>query len=281
MAPAARAPGALASPCRDRHDVGMIDDDIALAHRLADAARAAIRPLFRSGVVSEAKADATPVTLADRAAEEAMRRILAAELPRDGVEGEEFGTSAGKSGRQWVLDPIDGTTAFLAGRATFGTLIALMVEGFPVLGLIDQPILGERWVGVAGRETLFNGGRASTRSCRELAQATLATTGPQYFSQAEGDTFMALAARTDHKRMIMGGDCYNYAMLSCGHLDIVCEAGLKLHDFAALVPVVEGAGGTMCDWNGEPLHAGSNGRVLALGDPARLDDVLEAMAAAD
>jgi len=206
-----------------------------------------------------------------------MRRILTAEVPQDGVVGEEFGVSEGRSGRQWVLDPIDGTTAFLAGRATFGTLIALLVDGFPVLGVIDQPVQQERWLGVAGEPTTLNGVPVTTRACAELSQAAIATTGPHYFSQDEGDMFMALAQATDHKRMIMGGDCYNYAMLASGHLDLVCEAGLKLYDFAALAPVVEGAGGTLCDWNGEPLHAGSDGHVLALGDPARLDDVLEAM----
>lgn len=251
--------------------------DIALAHRLADAARAEILPHFRSGLSSEAKADATPVTLADRNAEEAMRRILKAEVSQDGVHGEEFGSVPGRSGRQWVLDPIDGTTAFLAGRATFGTLIALLVDGFPVLGLIDQPVLGERWLGVAGQPTTFNGQPVTTRPCRELGGATIATTGPHYFSQSEGEQFMALAAKTDHKRMVMGGDCYNYACLASGHIDVVCEAGLKLHDYAALVPVVEGAGGLMCDWNGDPLHAGSAGHVLALGDPARLEDVLAAL----
>ena len=174
--------------------------------------------------------------------------------------------------------PSDGTTAFLAGRPIFGTLIALLVEGFPVLGLIDQPILGERWLGVKGRPTSFNGAPVRTRPCPALAGASIATTGPHYFDMRQGKTFMALAAATDHKRMVMGGDCYNYAMLASGHLDLVCEAGLKLHDFAALVPVVEGAGGQMCDWAGDPLHKGSSGEVLALGDPARLDDVLEAMA---
>jgi len=242
--------------------------DIALAHRLADAARAAIRPHFRSGLTPERKGDATPVTLADQAAEEAMRAILAADVPDDAVHGEEFGATNGKSGRTWVL----------AGRPIFGTLIALVVEGWPVLGVIDQPILGERWVGASGRKTLFNGQPASTRPCRALADATLATTGPHYFDDHDGGHFMALAARTDHRRMVMGGDCYNYAMLASGHLDLVCEAGLKLHDWAALVPVVEGAGGTMCDWNGDPLHSGSSGHVLALGDPARLDDVVEALA---
>ena len=252
-------------------------NDIALAQRLADLAGAAIKPHFRT-VPGERKDDATPVTEADRAAEEAMRRILTAEVPRDGVAGEEFGTTPGESGRQWVLDPIDGTTGFLAGRPIFGTLIALLVDGWPVLGIIDQPILGERWLGVTGRPTTLNGQPVTTRPCRELSDATLATTGPHYFDAHQGEHFMALAARTDHKRMVMGGDCYNYAMLASGHLDVVCEAGLKLHDFAALVPIVEGAGGLVCDWNGEPLHAASAGDVLALGDPARLEDVIEALA---
>lgn len=255
-----------------------LDDDIALALRLADAAGAAIRPYFRSDMPAERKEDATPVSLADRAAEEAMRRILKAEVPRDTVIGEEFGSEAGTSGRSWVLDPIDGTAGFLAGRAIFGTLIALVVEGWPVLGVIDQPIAGERWVGVRSRPTTLNGKPVHTRPCRELDEATLATTGPHYFDDHDGAHFMGLAAKTDHKRMVMGGDCYNYAMLASGHLDVVCEAGLKLHDWAALVPVVEGAGGLMCDWNGDPLHAGSTGHVLALGDPARLEDVIEALA---
>lgn len=252
-------------------------NDIQLAHRLADVAGEAIRPHFRAGLEAERKGDASPVTIADRAAEEAMRRLLTAEAAQDGVHGEEFGVTEGRSGRQWVLDPIDGTTAFLAGRPIFGTLIALLVEGFPVLGIIDQPILRERWVGVTGQTTTMNGHPVSTRPCRELAEATIATTGPHYFDDHQGQHFMALAARTDHRRMVMGGDCYNYAALASGHIDIVCEANLKLHDFAALVPVVEGAGGTMADWNGDPLHAGSDGHVIALGDPARLEDVVEAL----
>lgn len=256
-----------------------LEPDLALALRLADAAGEAIRPHFRSGSLDwQSKGDASPVTVADRAAEEAMRRILKAEVPQDGIVGEEFGTEAGTSRRDWVLDPIDGTVSFIAGRPIFGTLIALLVDGWPVLGIIDQPILGERWVGVSGRETTFNGQPVRTRACRELSQAMLATTGPHYFDDHQGAHFMALAARTDHKRMVMGGDCYNYGLLASGHLDLVCEAGLKLHDWAALVPIVEGAGGTMCDWNGEPLHASSDGHVLAIGDPARLEDVVEGLA---
>ncbi|WP_374410719.1 histidinol-phosphatase [Novosphingobium colocasiae] len=255
-----------------------IEQELALAMRLADAAGDAIRPHFRSLADTERKADASPVTVADRAAEEAMRRILRAEAPRDGIIGEEFGTEEGNSGRTWVLDPIDGTVSFIGGRPIFGTLIALLVDGWPVLGLIDQPILRERWVGASGLPTTFNGQPVRTRACPTLAQAMLATTGPHYFDDHQGQHFMALAARTDHRRMMMGGDCYNYGLLASGQIDVVCEAGLKLHDWAALVPVVEGAGGTMCDWNGDPLHAGSDGHVIALGDPARLEDVIEGLA---
>lgn len=255
-----------------------IDTDLALAVRLADAAGLAIRPHFRSGLEAERKDDASPVTIADRAAEEAMRRILKAEVPRDAIIGEEFGTEEGTSNRTWVLDPIDGTVSFIGGRPIFGTLIALLVDGWPVLGIIDQPILGERWIGASGHPTTFNGKPANTRTCRELSDAMLATTGPQYFDDHEGEHFMMLAAKTDHKRMMMGGDCYNYGLLASGRIDLVCEAGLKLHDWAALVPVVEGAGGIMCDWNGEPLNMDSDGHVLAIGDPARLEDVIEAMA---
>jgi histidinol phosphatase-like enzyme (inositol monophosphatase family) len=255
-----------------------LSNDIALANRLADVAGEAIRPYWRGELGLEAKGDASPVTLADRAAEEAMRRILTAEASRDGIEGEEFGIEREGASRRWVLDPIDGTTSFVAGRPIFGTLIALLEGGFPVLGVIDQPILGERWVGAMGRGTTFNGVEARTRPCRELADALLATTSPSLFDDHSAEHFLALAGKTAHRRMIWGGDCYNYGLVASGQIDVVCEAGLKLHDFAALVPIVEGAGGTMADWNGEPLHADSDGHVIALGDPARLEDVVEALA---
>lgn len=252
--------------------------ELELATRLADVAGGVIRPFFRARFEHEAKDDASPVTEADRAAEAAIRAILERECPGDAVIGEEYGEKPGTSGRSWVIDPIDGTVSFMAGRPIFGTLIALLEDGWPVLGLIDQCISGERWLGATGRQTTLNGQPVSTRACSELKAAALATSGPQYFSQHDGDHFMTLAAQTAHKRMLFGGDCYNYALLASGHIDIVVEAGLKLHDFAALVPVVEGAGGMMCDWSGEPLHAGSAGHVIALGDPARLDDVVEALA---
>ncbi|OZA94785.1 inositol monophosphatase family protein [Altererythrobacter sp. H2] len=252
-------------------------NDIALANRLAEAAGAAIRPLFRGEWSEEQKADRSFVTEADRAAEAAMRAILEAECPGDGIQGEEYGLRNESAARRWVLDPIDGTTSFIAGRPIFGTLIALIEDGWPVIGVIDQPILGERWVGMVGQGTTLNGKPARTAPRRELGDAVLATTSPHLFTGPEVDHFMALAKAVAERKIIWGGDCYNYGLLASGHVDLVCEAGLKLHDFAALVPVVEGAGGTMCDWNGEPLHAASTGEVLAIGDPARLEDVLEAM----
>ena len=252
--------------------------DITLAHALADAAGAAIRPLFRSTYHLEDKPDASPVTEADRAAEAAMRKLIEAENPRDGIIGEEYGEKPGATGRVWVLDPIDGTTSFIAGRPVFGTLIALMEDGWPVLGMIDQPIVGERWVGAAGRATLFNGIKAQTRACNDLGQALLATTSPHLFDEEEALSFLALASKVARRRVIYGGDCYNYGLVASGHVDIVVEAGLKLHDFAALIPVVEGAGGMMCDWAGEPLNAESKGDVIALGDAARLEEVLAALA---
>ena len=236
--------------------------DIALAERLADAAGAAIRPYFRAEHGLEAKEDLSPVTLADRAAEDAMRKLIIAEAPADGIIGEEFGVREGTSKRQWVLDPIDGTRAFIAGRPIFGTLIALIEDGWPLLGIIDQPVTRERWLGVMGRPTLFNGEPAATRRCRDLKQAILGTTSPAAFDDPQLHAFEHLDA----------------GVMSTVLMDIVVEANLKLHDFAALVPIVEGAGGRMCDWQGDPLHAGSNGEVIAAGDPARIDDVLEALA---
>lgn len=256
--------------------------DIALAMRLADAAGAAIRPWFRRADIGlEIKDDRSPVTRADREAEAAMRRLLDAERSGDGVVGEEFGTKEGVTGRQWVLDPIDGTRSFTVGRPIFGTLIALVEDGWPILGIIDQPIAGERWLGVAGCPTTFNGQPARTRACPQLDGAIIATTSPHLFAEGDVPHYMALVAAISggnpRQGPVYGGDCYNYGLLASGHLDIVAESGLQLYDFAALVPIVEGAGGRMCDWNGDPLTAASPGHVLAIGDPARTDDVLEAL----
>ena len=250
-------------------------DLVALANSLADAARPIAARYFRTGVTIDDKSDASPVTIADREAETAMRALLTRHVPEHGVFGEEHGAERTDADYVWVLDPIDGTKAFITGLPIFGTLITLLHKGVPVMGVIDQPILKERWLGVAGRQSTFNGQPIQVRACPTLDRAYMYSTSPIMFS---GDVSRKHAALIDAVKLFRwGGDCYAYGLLASGHVDLVVEAGLKLYDFAALVPVVEGAGGTMCDWNGEPLHSGSDGHVLALGDPARLDDVLEAL----
>lgn len=254
----------------------MTEEDIRLIQSLAEAAGAAIRPFFRADVAVETKGDATPVTQADRAAEAAVRAILERDRPQDGIVGEEYGNVREGAGRVWVIDPIDGTRSFIAGRPIFGTLLALLEEGRPVLGLIDQPILGERWLGASGRPTIFNGSPARVRACPRLTDALLATTSPYLFEAEELLAFERVKAAT--RNLALGGDCYSYATLASGHVDLVIEAGLKLYDFAALVPVVEGAGGRMCDWTGAPLSAESDGRVIAAGDAALVEPVLGLLA---
>ncbi len=254
----------------------MTEDDIRLAERLADAAGAAIRPFFRARFERETKADASPVTEADRAAEAAMRAIITAERPDDGIIGEEYGIERDDADRIWVLDPIDGTRSFIAGRPIFGTLIALIEGSVPVLGIIDQPIAGDRWIGAIGRPTLFNGVAATTRSCSKLAAAHLGTTAPTYFKADEKGRFDAVSAAAGDT--LWGGDCHNYGLVASGHLDVVIEAGLKIYDFAALVPVVEGAGGRMTDWQGRPLDRDSAGQVIAAGDARVIDEIVAMMA---
>ncbi len=242
----------------------MTDSDIALAHILADAAGAAIRPWFRRPFLVETKEDFSPVTIADREAEAAIRTLLAEHRPEDGVIGEEYGDDRADNARVWVLDPIDGTRSFIAGRPVFGTLIALIENGIPVLGVIDQCIAGDRWIGAAGAPTTLNGQRAHVRRCAEVANAHLATTAPWLFDGRDLPAFDGL--RRAARDTLLGGDCHNYGLVASGHLDLVVESGLKIHDWAALVPVVTGAGGVMTDWAGQALRRGSDGRVIAAGD---------------
>jgi inositol-phosphate phosphatase / L-galactose 1-phosphate phosphatase / histidinol-phosphatase len=255
------------------------DDDLALAGRLADAAGAAIRPFFRQRFGREAKADRSPVTEADRAAEAAMREILETERPHDGIIGEEYGNAREDAARVWVLDPIDGTRSFVAGRAIFGTLVALLEEDSPVLGVIDQPIQRERWVGAAGRPTTLGGAPIHVRAAPPLSDAHLATTGPNYFAADEWLSFRKLSNQV--RDTLWGGDCYNYGLLAAGQLDLVVEAGLKLYDWAALVPVIEGAGGTMRDWHGRRLTRSSEGRVIAAAGPALLAETVATLEQAE
>lgn len=243
----------------------------ALADRLADAASAAALAWFRHPALGaenkgggEGRFD--PVTAADRAAEDAIRAILAAERPQDAVLGEERGARPGQSGLTWVIDPIDGTRAFLSGAPTWGVLIALADEAGPFLGLIDQPHIGERFAGGLGRAEV-RGPRGTlplaARPARGLDEAILFTTFPEVGTAAEGAAFRRVAAQARLTRY--GMDCYAYALLAAGQIDLVIEAGLQPYDIQAPIAVIEAAGGLVTTWQGGPAHAG--GRVIAAANP--------------
>jgi histidinol phosphatase-like enzyme (inositol monophosphatase family) len=243
--------------------------DLDIANMLADAARAATLPYFRHPELGAQNKDAggfDPVTEADHAAEEAMRAILARHRPDDGILGEEFGHHEGTSGRTWVLDPIDGTRGFLSGTPTWGVLIALSEAEGPVLGIIDQPYTGERFTGAPGLAVL-DGPRGreplATRATASLDQAILFTTFPEVGSPEERAGFEAVAQKVQLTRY--GMDCYAYALLAAGQIDLVIEAGLNAYDIHAPIAVIEAAGGVVTDWQGGPARAG--GRVLAAANP--------------
>ena len=243
-----------------------IEADIILIQRLADAAEAAIAPYFRKGARIEQKADFSPVTVADRASETVMRRMIERDRPTDGIFGEEFGVSGGNSGRIWILDPIDGTRAFIAGRPTYGTLIALVEDGRPILGMIASGAAGDRWLGctIGTPSTMLNNRPVRVRACPGLCEARAATTHPLAFTPSGHASFQRIGRSVAD--MLFGGDCHNYGLLAAGHLDLVMEEGLKPYDWAAVVPVIEGAGGIITDWSGRPMGLKSEGRVLAAGD---------------
>lgn len=250
---------------------------VALAQVLADQSGVVLRRYFRQPLTIDAKADLSPVTVADREVETLVRSAIEKSFPDHGILGEEFGAVRTDAEYVWVIDPIDGTKSFMTGKATFGTLIALTRYGRPILGIIDQPINRERWVGVAGQQTTFNGVPISVRPCARLADASLYATAPQIFVGDDAVAFERLVKAV--KYPLYGADCYGYGLLASGFTDLVCEASLQPYDYCALVPVVEGAGGTMSDWQGRPVTIVTDGRVLAAGDPALHQAALRVLAA--
>jgi inositol-phosphate phosphatase/L-galactose 1-phosphate phosphatase/histidinol-phosphatase len=241
---------------------------VPLAHLLADEAGKVILAHYRTGFGVDHKSDDSPVTVADRGVEARLREVLEAARPEDGILGEEYGPKESKSGFTWVIDPIDGTKSFVIGRPTFGTLIALCYEGAPILGLIDQPILKERWIG-DGSFTTFNDVRVSTRSCKTLKDARIGSTAPAQLPNCWEDL------STKSNFMIWGGDCYSYGLLANGWMDGVVEDLLAPYDFLALPPIVMGAGGWMGDWEGNPLTISSKGKTLAVGDASFKEEIRE------
>ncbi|KAI5647576.1 hypothetical protein M9H77_33581 [Catharanthus roseus] len=269
-------------------EVGFEDSDLdrlaEVANKLADASGEVIRMYFRKSFDILDKEDLSPVTIADQAAEEAMVRIIQEHFPHHAIYGEENGWKCKDkiADYVWVLDPIDGTKSFITGKPLFGTLIALCYKGKPVLGIIDQPILRERWIGLSGRKTTLNGQEISTRKCGKLSQAYLYTTSPHLF---KGEAEVAFTRVRDKVKVpLYGCDCYAYALLATGYVDLVIESGLKPYDFLSLIPVIEGAGGRITDWKGHDLnweasadsHAPSF-NVVAAGDKQLHQQALDAL----
>src|SRR5205814_3655401 len=225
---------------------------IAFAHQLANAAGEVIRAYFRQRIdildkrmLMDGKAVFDPVTAADNEAEEAIRAIIERERPEDGILGEEFGEKSSRNGWRWVLDPVDGTRAFITGRHEWGSLIALEENGVPVLGIIDQPVLGERFLGANGEAHMLTEGedlRLQVRACADLSEVILCATHPNaYFTPAERAAFARIEDRVRMTRF--GGDCYLFVALALGFVDLIVESSLKRWDVAALIPIVESAGG--------------------------------------
>ena len=257
----------------------MYETESEFACRMADAAEAEILKCFRQSLNIEDKADTSPVTQADKNSERVMRALLAEHFPDHGIVGEEYGKEREDAEFVWVLDPIDGTKSFIAGLPLFGTLIALLHNGRPVVGVINQPYTKERWLGVSGKPTTLNGKEIHTRPCTQLNQAVLFSTADKlmFVKPEEKKAFNALCAKTKIERF--STDCYGYGLLSAGCGDIICETDLKLYDYAALVPIVSGAGGVMTDWEGNDLFETSNpdGKALAVGDKRLLKEAVEVL----
>lgn len=250
--------GSLSYDVSNMNPMTQPDKYLATAHVAADAAGEILREYFGAKIEAESKADSSPVTRADREVEMAVHNILRNAFPEHGIIGEEFGVVNPDSEFQWVIDPIDGTKAFIAGKPTFTTLIALCYQDIPLLGIIDQAIKRERWA--AAKPFTPAPARNSQTPFR------LATTSMDYFTQPQKMAFEKLRAQTS--RITLNEDAYSYAMIAEGKMDVVIDAGMKPYDYLALVPIIEAAGGAISDWGSKPLTLQSQGDVVACANPA-------------
>lgn len=242
-----------------------LGDALRFANETADGAGRLALTHFRSRLDVEHKGDDSPVTIADRAVEAFVRERIAIRFPDHGILGEEEAPVRLDRARVWVVDPIDGTKSFVTGHPLFGGLMALLDNGVPCLGQIDMPALGERWSGVRGAPTTFNGIACTTSGCTDPARAHAYTTDPMLFSGPDHRVLDLL--RRSVRLLRFGGDCYSYALLASGHCDLVIETGLEPYDYLPLVQVIRGAGGVITDWDGKDLSVASKGEVLAAATP--------------
>ncbi len=246
-----------------------LSEVLAFAEELAEVSRAIVEAELRQGFEVEVKGDGSPVTRVDRAVETALRERIAARFPAHGVIGEEFANESAAAAEVWVLDPIDGTKQFVTGLPLYGTLIAFARAGRPLVGVMDFPATAERWCGAAGQATTRNGQKVSVRDCPALDRAWIACGNPTRGSQAECTATLKLA-RAGHNS-VWGGGSYAFAQVASGRIDVAPDCGLDPFDYAALVPVLEGAGGLAVTWRGEALTLASGSQVLFLGDRRLLE----------
>lgn len=248
----------------------------ACAVRTVDASGALIREYSRKPFQVQVKGDGSPVTSVDRAVEARMREIIASEYPDHGILGEEGEAHAPDSEFVWVIDPIDGTLAFLAGIPVFGTLLALLHNGKPIFGIIDMPMTAERWIGADGLPTTHNGKPVRSRPCADLATALMFTSNPDYYDHTNAPALERLKKAT--RFAVYGGSCMSYAQIAMGRVDIGIDVQFQIYDYLALIPVVQGAGGVFTDWEGRAAGLHSGNRHVAAGDPRAHEQALKILA---
>jgi len=254
---------------------------VEFAGRLADASAAILRQRFRRPLTIEIKTDHSPVTAIDREVESRLRDMIASEFPDHGIIGEEFGAERADAEHVWVLDPIDGTKSFITGRPLFGTLIALCRNGRPILGVIDHPVIGagERWIGAAGHPTRHDGAVVRVRACPDLLAAAIFCSSPH---SSRPDNELAFdRVRKAAGQTLYSTDCYAFGLVASGFADLYVDFDLGIYDYLAAVPVIEGAGGIITDWNGDALTLASGPRIVAAGDRSIHRAVLTLLAGPD
>ncbi len=249
------------------------DTHVQFALELADCSRKVMAAALAGLPNIEIKPDSSYVTDTDKGIERELRGMIEKAFPKHGILGEEYGAQNEDAEYVWALDPIDGTAAFVAGLPVFGTLIALLHNGVPVVGIIDHLVTNDRWLGRAGQPTTRNGAVVRTRKCSSLARAMMSASNPDFFDAAEKPIFERLRSQTQWR--IYGGSCFSYGLLATGRTDIAIDSGLSIHDYAPFVPVIEGAGGVITDWSGAPVTVHTKKQILAAGDPERHAEALK------
>ncbi len=250
---------------------------IDFSNHLADLSCNIAQKYFRKNISEQNKDDNSPVTIADQEIESVIRQEITKKYPDHGIIGEEYKNINLDSDFKWVIDPIDGTSSFIIGKPVFGTLISLAYKNEPVIGIINQPINNERWLGVKGGGSLLNGKKLSTRKSETISNSVFCTTSPVYFKGLELEFFNKVASQTKYQKskgVFYGGDCYLYGLMALGLVDIIIETGLNNYDYCALVPIIEEAGGIITDWSGNKVDINSNGKILACGDKRVHDEIL-------